>query len=124
MTCSCGCTEPHVIMRRRTFDGIDVHFWSDGAVTDRIGTYVVQGSRGAALADALRANREVAEDVCLHEHREVRGMVLEARKGWYRAFRIRKGMTESQREAILAAQPRTHHWVNGWLIPIPGAVLR
>jgi hypothetical protein len=36
-TCSCGESEPHVIARRRTADGIGVDFWHDGAITGLFG---------------------------------------------------------------------------------------
>jgi hypothetical protein len=37
LPCTCGETEPHIIMRRRTFDGFDVCLWDDGAVTGALG---------------------------------------------------------------------------------------
>jgi hypothetical protein len=41
--CSCGDPRPHEVMRRATADGIVVVLWSDGDVTDRLGTKL--GSR-------------------------------------------------------------------------------
>lgn len=36
--CTCGEIKPHVIMRRNTFDGLEVCLWDDGAVTGALGT--------------------------------------------------------------------------------------
>jgi hypothetical protein len=41
--CSCGAPHPHEAMRRTTADGVVVVLWSDGDVTDRLGTKL--GSR-------------------------------------------------------------------------------
>lgn len=40
--CSCGCAEPHVVMRRETADGARLAIWNDGALThaNALGTYV------------------------------------------------------------------------------------
>lgn len=35
--CSCGETRPHVILRRRTADGIDVCLWDDGVLGGAVG---------------------------------------------------------------------------------------
>jgi hypothetical protein len=41
LLCSCGCTEPHVIATRETFDGVQLSIWSDGSITHgRLGTYL------------------------------------------------------------------------------------
>lgn len=70
--CSCGCREPHEVMRRVTDDGYTVLFWSDGSVTSRVGVYAVHPPRSLdTTVAALRANREAARDVCLYAWREV-----------------------------------------------------
>lgn len=78
--CSCGCREPHEVARRRTFDGIDVLFWSDGAVTGRMGTYAVHAPRELeTIVAALRANREAAGDVCVYSWSELPALVRSLR---------------------------------------------
>lgn len=83
--CSCGNHEPHVIARRKSADGFIVKFWSDGAVTSALGLYIVQGSRGKSLDAAIRAAWRVAENVELYDYREIRALVLRARKEAARA---------------------------------------
>lgn len=79
--CSCGCTEPHVIARRNTFDGIRVQLWSDGAVTCGINTYVAMAPRSAyARRKAVEAGWLVAGCVDMYDHAELRGLVGAARK--------------------------------------------
>lgn len=78
--CSCGCREPHEVMRRRTFDGIDVLFWSDGAVTGRMGTYALRAPRELeTLVAAIRANREAAGNACLYTWAELPALVRSLR---------------------------------------------
>lgn len=38
--CTCGNPNPHVIAKRRTVDGIDLAFWSDGQLTGRLDHYL------------------------------------------------------------------------------------
>jgi hypothetical protein len=79
--CSCGCTEAHVIARRKTFDGIAVQLWSDGAVTCGINTYVAMAPRSAhGRRNAVKAAWLMAGEVALYDHAELRGLVLAARK--------------------------------------------
>ena len=62
MSAACSCGEPaaHVIATRQTSDGVDVLFWHDGAITDRVGTYFFRGRHGAAQASARLAGEAVA----------------------------------------------------------------
>lgn len=76
LTCSCGEVADHVVMRRRTFDGVDVCLWSDGCVTGSLG----RGLSGvpmrrprtvAALSRALAAGRLMLGEVCIREAGEL-----------------------------------------------------
>ena len=78
--CSCGCTEAHVVARRKTFDDITVQIWSDGAVTCGLNTYVIRGSRGYKVRNALRAAWMVADVVSLYDHAELRRLCVSARQ--------------------------------------------
>lgn len=79
--CSCGSTEAHVVARRKTFDDISVQFWSDGAVTCGINTYVAMAPRSAfRRRAAVKANWLVTDRVSLYDHAELRGMVDAARE--------------------------------------------
>jgi len=81
-TCSCGESTSHVIARRETLDGVAVEFWSDGAVTGRMGVGFygdrprAMGNRGAYL----RAVKILIEEVSLYDRRELRLLVRTARR--------------------------------------------
>jgi|SRR6185312_10449659 len=78
--CSCGCTETHVVARRKTFDNVSVQIWSDGAVTCGLNTYVAMAPRSAwGRGKAVEAAWLVADRVSLYDHSELRGLVLKAR---------------------------------------------
>ena len=82
--CSCGETKPHEIARRQTADGITVVFWSDGAISGRLGLNLI--ARPAAtrfqLARVLRANALVADEACLYDWSELRRLVKTARRAF------------------------------------------
>lgn len=81
--CSCGCAEAHIIARRKTFEGIAVQIWSDGAVTCGINTYVAMAPRSAfGRARAVKAGWLIASMVEMYDHAELRGLVLAARKAF------------------------------------------
>lgn len=71
-SCTCGNPAEHVIMRRRTADGIDVCLWEDGAITGSLG-YRLNGvplrrpRTAAAIATARRAGRLLLGEVCIHD---------------------------------------------------------
>jgi hypothetical protein len=66
-----------VIAQRKTFDGADVEFWSDGAIT-------LGNRRVAAPVVARGLPRDVqlmiAGDVCLYDAAEVRRLIKAARR--------------------------------------------
>lgn len=81
MTCSCGEKGPHIIARRRTMDGVEIEFWSDGGVTGRLGIYPkglgpTRGSSGTHL----RAPQLIMGDVCLYDWAEIGPLVKAARR--------------------------------------------
>lgn len=67
MTCSCGCDVPHVIMTRKTDDGLSVCLWSDGSITDRLGNYFLN-RRKISNIDVARV---AMEEVCLETRSSV-----------------------------------------------------
>ena len=80
--CTCGTTRPHVIARRSTADGVSLEFWSDGAVTGRMGMGLYGGVplKSENLPLYLQAAQLVAGEVCLYEASEVRQLVRVARQ--------------------------------------------
>jgi len=56
-TCTCGCTEPHVIAKRVTDDGYTIKCWSDGMVTDRFGV-CLRGLGKSRMAHAQESDRK------------------------------------------------------------------
>jgi len=79
--CSCGCKEPHVIVERRTADGVTVCLWSDGDVTGRLGSYPRGLGRIKTPSDrAVQAGRFALDRACLYDWRELAHLVKTARK--------------------------------------------
>lgn len=80
--CSCGNAEPHVIARRRTFDGKDVCLWDDGTLTWAFG-FAVKGAwfkpSEANRDRALAAGWLVLGEVEIYDACEVSGLVQAAR---------------------------------------------
>lgn len=82
--CSCGNPSDHVVMRRRTFDGIDVYLWDDGAVTGALG-YGLRGvpvrrPTGAAIRRALVAGRLLLGELCIWRAAELGDLYAAARR--------------------------------------------
>lgn len=69
--CSCGDARPHVIVERRTADGVRVLLWSDGDVTGWAGHRL-----GPRVRD-LDVARVMMDEVCL-EHRSAVGDLVRA----------------------------------------------
>ncbi len=69
--CSCGCTEPHEIMTRRSADERVIHLWSDGGLCSTLGLPVAglvmrRRSAGAsAHARRMRIGRLFMGELCL-----------------------------------------------------------
>lgn len=84
-----------IISTRKTFDGVTVHLHADGSVSDRL-RYVAGGK---LPADKMW---RVWGDVELYEHAELPQLIRDVKKGHWKPFYIRKGMTEAQREAARA----------------------
>ena len=78
-TCSCGDTSAHPIVTRTTADGYSLLLWSDGALTDAMGTYCVRGKRGAAQMEAARtAGRAVMHNAGWYNWSEVPAFMARA----------------------------------------------
>jgi hypothetical protein len=76
--CTCGDTEPHVIARRTTADGIAVEVWHDGAITGRCGRAralpgvpIARPRTAEAFHLARRAASLLAGEVCLYDLAEL-----------------------------------------------------
>lgn len=83
--CTCGNSEPHVIARRTTSDGVAVEIWHDGAITGRLGRAIpgVPIARPRTLKSieiSRTAANFVASTVELHEVTELPRLVARARK--------------------------------------------
>ena len=74
--CSCGNASPHSVARRTTLDGVNVHVWSDGMVTDAsiIAGYLPGVGRRRVPAARLW---DFAGEVCLYPVAEIPGLVTE-----------------------------------------------
>jgi len=88
--CSCGCSEPHVIMTRETADGVKLSIWSDGSITcRRLGTYLRglgMGRSAYAAKVRARAVRLIADDLPLYTSAEVPAAVKVAEKTYAHAY--------------------------------------
>jgi hypothetical protein len=80
LTCSCGCTEDHVIARARTFDGVAIELWSSGDITGRLGQYPAGLSKARAQGAALRAARLAWGEISLYVWSELGDLVKTARR--------------------------------------------
>ena len=74
--CSCGNRSPHPIARKTTSDGVNVHVWSDGMVTDAsiIAGYLPGVGRKRLPAARLWA---FAGEVCLYPVGDLASLVTE-----------------------------------------------
>ncbi len=74
--CSCGNPDPHPIARKQTADGVNVHVWSDGLVTDAsiVAGYLPDVGRKRLPAARLWA---FAGEVWLYTLAELPGLVTE-----------------------------------------------
>lgn len=80
-SCSCAVEESHPVAARVTADGIDVLLWSDGAITDRMGSYGVRGKRGADQVEAaMSAGWAVIRNIALYDWSEVPSLARRAYK--------------------------------------------
>jgi hypothetical protein len=77
--CTCGNTEPHPIARKTTADGVKVHVWSDGMVTDAsiIAGYLAGVGRRKVPVARLWA---FAGEVCVFDASELGSLVAEHRR--------------------------------------------
>ena len=100
-TCSCGNTEPHPIARKTTADGVKVHVWSDGMVTDAsiIAGYLPGVGRKKVPATRLSA---FADEVCVFDASELGSLVAEHQKAAKRQATIDASRTtERHPDAIV-----------------------
>jgi hypothetical protein len=72
--CSCGNAAPHEVARRRTFDDFPVVIWSDGRVTDRMGTYCP----GGGVPAAFRA--DFIDMICVHTWTELSTLIRASKR--------------------------------------------
>lgn len=83
--CTCGNSEPHVIARRTTSDGVAVEIWHDGAITGRLGRSIpgvpiARPRTPKSIETSRTAANFVASTVELYEVAELPRMVARARK--------------------------------------------
>lgn len=83
--CTCGKTNPHVVMRRKTSDGIVVLLWNNGAVTGMLGVGLpkvplVRPQTQAAVEEALTVGRLMLDDVCSYHQTELPDLYRAAKK--------------------------------------------
>jgi len=65
--CTCGNTEPHIIARRSTLDGIGIVCWDNGAIVGRFGTALPGVPVVRPRTDAARAASVVAAHLFMGE---------------------------------------------------------
>jgi len=90
--CSCSDASPHPIARRVTLDGVSVHVWSDGMVTDAsvIAGYLPGVGRRRVPAARLW---DFAGEVCLYPVAEIPGLVTEHQKAEKRQAAVEASRT-------------------------------
>lgn len=95
--CSCGNPEPHPVARKTTMDGVHVHVWSDGLVTDAsiIAGYLPGVGRRRLPAARLWA---FVGEVCLYPAAELGSLVTEHQRA-----------AKAQAAAAHQAQHHTRH---------------
>lgn len=115
-TCTCGDPADHVIMRRRTADGIGVLLWDDGAVTgiDHCGLRGVPVRRPrdeAAILRARRAGRLFMGELCLYGAAELGELYVAAT----RAAEL-DGLPGTVRRILRERRARTVHPPLSWVV--------
>jgi hypothetical protein len=94
--CSCGCTEPHVIARRKSADDYTLKVWADGDVTFFFGHYI--RGFGRQSPEKAQAVRVLMDDFGVLTTDEIPGAVKHAMK------LLKKGTPEGEvRSQVLRA---------------------
>lgn len=103
--CTCGDPNDHIIMTRKTADGITAHLWSDGGITAEMGYRLAKGVPvrrrlgGEKLDRALKAGRLMLGDIGWYDRDEAPKLYAAAEKAAVR------GGDERDMRAILREQP-------------------
>ncbi len=97
--CTCGCTESHVIARRKSFDDYTIKIWSDGVLTYSLGEVLKGTGRGNPVK--AQAVRLLMEDFGVLTTDEIPMVVKEAIK------LLKKGVPEADVRARVMARTLT-----------------
>ena len=114
--CTCGRATPHVIAHRRTFDGIIVQMWDDGAITGALGSGLAgvpirRPTTPDAIALARRAGRLLLDECCLYATEELGDLYAAAE----RAARM-DGLPGTMRRILRERKERAAQLKLTWIV--------